>query len=162
MKITSRRILKRWQNTKTNRIMAEEKKIAVYYTKPIVAVGEVQPGSYVYDGDAELCYVDEEYHLHSYAIEKWVSKDTPVFPITLETTRIMEKMAAVRNKWHKANIMNANFSRELTSALYDLMAIDVYDEEYGKKEDAIWNSIEERYQEMVEHAKALGIFRGKD
>ena len=141
--------------------MAEEKKIAVYYTKPIVAVSEVQPGSYVYDGKAELCYVDEEYHLHSYAIEKWVSKDTPVFPITLETQRIMEKMAEVREKWHKANIMNADFSRELTSALYDLMEIDVYDEEYGKKENAIWNNIEERYQEMVEHAKALGIFRGE-
>lgn len=38
---------------------------------------------------------------------------------------------------------------------------DVYDEEYGKKENAIWNNIEERYQEMVEHAKALGIFRGE-
>ena len=136
--------------------MKEEKKIAVYYTKPIKAVGEIQPDSYVYDGDAEICYVDDNHHLHSYAIEKWVSKDTPVFPITLETQRIMEKMAAVRNKWHKANIMNANFSRELTSALYDLMEID------GKKEDAIWNKIEERYQEMVEHAKALGIFRGED
>ena len=94
--------------------MKEEKKIAVYYTKPIKAVGEIQPDSYVYDGDAEICYVDDNHHLHSYAIEKWVSKDTPVFPITLETQRIMEKMAAVRNKWHKANIMNANFSRELT------------------------------------------------
>ena len=142
--------------------MKEKKDIEVYYTKPIVAVGEIQPGSYVYDGNAEVCYVDDDHHLHSYAVEKLVGKDTPVFPITLETQRIMEKMAAIRNKWHKANIMNANFSQELRCALYDLMDIDVYDEEYGKKEDAIWNRIEQRYKELVVHAKALGIYRGKE
>ena len=138
----------------------EEKKIPVYYEKPMVELGTVEPGTYVYDSLAQLCYVDEEYRLHSYAIERGYSKDTIVYPISLETQRIMEKMAAHREKYHKGNIMNADFSTELEAALYDLMSIGIYDEDYGKKEAAIWERLEKRYNELVEHAKALHIFRG--
>lgn len=112
------------------------------------------------DSLAHLCYVDEEYCLHSYVIEYRYSRDTIVYPISLETQRIMEKMAAHREKYHKGNIMNADFSRELEAALYDLMSIGIYDEDYGKKEAAIWERLEKRYDELVEHAKALHIFRG--
>ncbi|MBQ8713049.1 MAG: hypothetical protein IJ551_09580 [Prevotella sp.] len=142
--------------------MKEKKNIAVYYEKPIVRLGDVEPGSYVYNSDAELCYVDEQYWLHCYGIEIGAGKDSIAYPITLETSRIMAKMAAVRKKWHKGNIMNSTFSRELEDDLHELMTIDVYDEDYGKKETAIWQRIEDRYQEMVGHAKALGIFRGQD
>lgn len=138
----------------------EEKKLPVYYEKPMVELGSVEPGTYVYDSDAQLCYVDEEYRLHSHSIEHWCSKDTIVYPISLETQRIMEKMAAHRDKYHKGNIMNADFSRELEAALFDLMSIDIYDADYGKKETAIWERLEKRYNELVEHAKALHIFRG--
>lgn len=138
----------------------EEKKIPVYYEKPMVELGSVEPGTYVYDSDAQLCYVDEEYRLHRHSIEHWCSKDTIVYPISLETQRIMEKMAAHRDKYHKGNIMNADFSRELEAALFDLMSIDIYDADYGKKESAIWERLEKRYNELVEHAKALHIFRG--
>lgn len=138
----------------------EKKEVAVYYQKPIILLGDAQPGTYVYNDDAELSYIDEVYHMHMYGIERWGSKDsTIVYPITLETSRIMERMAKERNRWHKSNLMNPDFSRQLEQDLYDLMCIDVYDEEYGKKESEIWSRIECRYQEMVAHAKALGIFR---
>ena len=143
--------------------MSEKKEIPVYYQKPIIMLGEAQPGTYVYNDDAEIAYIDEDFRQHSYAIERWGSKDsTVVYPITLETSRIMERMAKERKRWHKSNLMNPDFSRQLEQDLFDLMSIDVYDEEYGKKEDAIWNRINCRYEEMKAHAIALGIFKGED
>jgi len=136
--------------------------VAVYYKKPIVKLGEMKPGDYVYDSDANLCYIDEEYHMHHYAIESWCSKETIVYPITLQTTAIMERMRQLRQKYCDSNIMNAEFSRELENALYEIMCIDVNDEKYGDKEEAKWVKLEQRYQELVVHAKALHIYRDPD
>lgn len=139
--------------------MSEERKIAVYYRKPIAFLGDMKPGDYVYDEDANLCYIDEEYALHFYGLESWRGKDSIVYPITLETDEIMAKMRKLRQKYHDTNIMNATFSRELEQGLFELMRIDVEDKEYGTKMDKVWAKLERRYNELVEHAKALCIYR---
>lgn len=139
--------------------MSEKKEIAVYYQKPIARLGDMKPGDYVFDEDANLCYIDEEYGMHHYAIEHWSSKDSIVYPITIQTNEIMERMRALRQKYHDSNLMNPYFSRELEDGLYQIMCIDINDEHYGKKEDEMWAKLERRYNELVEHAKALHIYR---
>jgi hypothetical protein len=119
----------------------------------------MKPGDYVYDEDANLCYIDEEYVLHSYGIESWKGKDAIVYPITLETNEIMAKMRKLRRKYHDTNIMNSTFSRELEQGLFELMKIDVQDRAYSSKMDKVWAKLERRYNELVEHAKALCIYR---
>lgn len=141
--------------------MAEYKKRPYYYSKPIKAAGECNEGDWVYDDDAKLCYVtkNEEGHtiLHSYAIEHWISDDSPVYPVTLSTKLIMDKMTELRERYHKNNIMNADFSRELEAGLFELMQVDEYEEGCQKKYDEIWTRLENRYQELLGHAKALGL-----
>ena len=134
------------------------KNIAVYYQKPIAKLGDMNPGDYVFDEDANLCYIDEDYVLHHYAIELWAGKDSIVYPISLQTNEIMEKMRKLRQKYHDSNIMNSYFSRELEDGRFEIMRLDINDEHYGKKEEALWAKLERRYDELVEHAKALHIY----
>ena len=139
--------------------MSEERKIAVYYQKPIAKLGDMKPGDYVYDEDANLCYIDDDYVLHHYAIEHWAIKDSIVYPITLQTGIIMERMTKLRRRYHDTNLMNSYFSKELEDGLLEIMRLDINDENYGTKEEALWAKLERRYNELVEHAKALHIYR---
>ena len=143
--------------------MKEEKKRPYYYSKPIKAAAECKEGEWVYDDDAKLCYVtkNEDGHtiLHSYAIEHWISDDAPVYPVTLATKEIMDKMAAHRDLYHQNHIMNADFSRELEAELYNLMLVDEYADDCKEKYDEIWTRMEARYQELLGHAKALGLVK---
>lgn len=138
--------------------MSKEMKVAVYYSKPIVRLGDMNPGDYVFDNNANLCYIDEDYILHHYAIESWGSKDTIVYPITLETEIIMERMRKLRQKYHDSNLMNSYISHELEVALHEIMSLDIEEENYGKKEEDMWAKLERRYNEMAEHAKTLHIY----
>jgi hypothetical protein len=122
-----------------------------YYKKPQVCLGDVPTGTYVYDDEANLCYVGEDNTLHSYGIVSGRHGDTIVYPITLETERIMKKMQELREKYNNDNIMNSQFNHELCEALHNIMNNDI------QKERETWNALYERYRELHGHAVALGI-----
>lgn len=64
-----------------------------------------------------------------------------------------------REFWHyDGNIMNSYFSKELEDGLHEIMSVDINDEDCAKKEEMIWGKLERRYEELVEHAKALHIY----
>ena len=138
--------------------MEEKKEIAVYYQKPVARLGDMKPGDYVFDDDANLSYIDEDYVMHHFAIERWCNKDTVVYPVTIMTNEIMERMRKLRQKYHDSNIMNSYFSKELEDGLHEIMSVDINDEDCTKKEEMIWGRLERRYEELVEHAKALHIY----
>ena len=75
------------------------KNIPIYYQKPIVRLGDVEPGTYVFDSEGKLCYVDERHDKHSMYICTTSGLDTPVYPITIETDRIMERVRELRRKY---------------------------------------------------------------
>lgn len=138
-----------------------------FYKNEIKTVKDCKHGEYVYNERAELCVVvktnDPELgnitRLYSYCIETWPHDDTIVYPVTLYTQKIMEKMYAHRELWHKYNIMNGSFSRQLADDLHELMSLDPDDDDYNDKYDAFWKRLNSRLEEMKAHAEALGIIR---
>lgn len=141
--------------------MEEVKKLPEYYLTPIVRLGDCKGGEYVYDNCAELAYVEKRkdgiIELHTNGFVHGCSNDTYVYPITLATKHIMDKMYALRQKYHNSHIMNSTFSHELSEALHTIMTLDPYDPEYKLKWKDFWDGLDNQYNEMLEHAKALHI-----
>ena len=141
----------------------EEKEKLSYYLTPIKKLKDCKVGDYVYNDRAELCYVDNcdymegHYVLKSYGFEIGCGMDADVYPITLQTARIMEKMAKHRDKWHKARIMDGAFSNELANELHELMLLNPYEEGYCEKEADFWQRLENRFEEMRAHGRALHL-----
>ena len=138
----------------------------MYYQKLIKRLGDCETGEYVYDEDARLCYVEKEsdedgdtvFKLHSYAIVSTrFDPDAEVYPISLVNDDIMERMRAHRDKYHKANIMNPDFSRELEGKLSEIMHLDVHLADYKEKCREFWKSLDDRFEGLMMHARALGL-----
>lgn len=87
----------------------KKKELPYHYTKPIRKVGELKHGEWVYDEDANLCYVTDSeglgISLHHYCIESIPPLDSIVYPLTLSTKEIMDKMHEHRMKYHNAKMM---------------------------------------------------------
>jgi hypothetical protein len=139
----------------------KKEELPYYYTKPIRKVGDLKHGEWVYNEDAYLCYVQKDpeigVRLHYYAIESFPHDDTIVYPLTLATKEIMDKMYEHRMKYHNAHIMNPHFSRQLEDDLYRLMLVDETNPECQKQYNEIWSELDKRFEELVGHAKALHI-----
>lgn len=138
-----------------------EKERRPFYETPIKHLKECNTGEYVFIGDGNLCYVercaDGYYNLYYGGMMMGTNGDHVVYPVTLATSDIMERMRAHRDKWHESHMMNAHFSRELEERLYRFMQIDPYSEDYREQFNAFWQELEAYYGEMLEHAKALHI-----
>lgn len=139
----------------------KKKELPYYYTKPIRKVGELKHGEWVYDEDANLCYVTDSeglgISLHHYSIESIPPLNSIVYPLTLSTKEIMDKMHEHRMKYHNAKIMNPTFSHQLEDDLYRLMLVDETNPECQKQYNEIWSELDKRFEELVGHAKALHI-----
>ena len=117
------------------------KETPVYYKKLKKILGNCEEGEWVYNDTANLCYVtiekDGYRNLHYYAMEFFPPNDTIVYPLTLTTKLIADKMTELRNKYYKNKIMNADISHELEDAFVTLMNVD--EENYDDAYDAIWH-----------------------
>ena len=64
-------------------------------------LGDCKEGDWVYNSTADLCYVTEEKNghrnLHYFAIESFCGNDTIVYPLTLYTKEIMDKIVYLRD-----------------------------------------------------------------
>ena len=138
-----------------------EKYIPYYYQKPIKLLRDTRPGEWVYNSDAKLSYVGSEpdeygyVTIHHYCIEQHSPGDVYVYPLTLATKAIMEDMEKHRDKYHKAGIMNSNVSHYLEGKLHELMLIDNSDENCREQYEAIWNQLDNNFEKMLAHKKAL-------
>lgn len=142
--------------------LKKKKEAAYRYSKPIKNLGDCKTGDYVYSQEADLCEVEvnpekDEYNFYSYGISSWRSKDTIVYPITLENTRIVKQMQELRDKYHKSCIMNADFNRELQDGLHELMLVDINDDKYSDKMNKVWSKLNKRYEELLSHARFLHL-----
>lgn len=142
----------------------EQKEIPYYYSKPERQMKDCTTGMWVYDSEATLCYVeiaDDEYgrhyRLHSNGIETTCHADTVVYPLTFTTQRLAEKVRGYYDRYFYANIMNADFRRELEVDFHELMHIDLAAEDAEDQYHKVFERMDERLQEMLEHAKALHI-----
>ena len=70
---------------------------------------------------------------------------------------IMQEMRKHRERYHNANIMNPDFSRELEEELHNIMTIDDTVEGNGKKYHEIWDRMNERLNKRLEATATLGI-----
>lgn len=125
-----------------------ETKMKSYYAKPEIRLGDAEPGTYVFNLEADLCYIDDERCLHSFAIQSVRSPEEPVYLVTLETSNIMERMRAVRRKWSGESLMTASVSRFLRDRLRRIMEIDPRDGDCWTREKAVWDEIREMYDEL--------------
>lgn len=143
-------------------------KLPSYYEKKICRMKDLQTGDWVYNEDAELCYVEivpredceygPRYTLHAYMIEILVSEDTIVYPLSLQTKALADRMAEHRRKYHDANIMNADFSRELDQEFHKIMLVDESDRiESCKQYKEIWDRLDARLEELIGYAEKLHI-----
>jgi hypothetical protein len=134
-----------------------------YYTKPAVKLGDCKVGDWVYNQEADLCYVNEseitegEFQLHSMGIVTHCGNDTIVYPVTLITEYIMRRMKALRDKMHEKGLMNPARNHELCDRLNEIMELSIYDPEYNTKYYEFWENLEARYRELLGYARALGI-----
>lgn len=141
----------------------------VYYKKTKKRLGDCKEGEWVYNSTADLCYVTEEKdghrNLHYFAIESYCGKDTIVYPLSLTTKEIMDRMKGIYDKYHNNRIMNANIRRELENDLEELMNIDhdKYDEDEGQElsnaYEGIWLRVERILEERLEYARKLLIIK---
>lgn len=126
-----------------------ETEMKSYYTKPEIRLGDAEPGTYVFNLEAELCYIDDERCLHSFYVRSVRSPEEPVYPVTLETAHIMERMRVVWRKWSGESLMTASASRFLRDKLRRIMEIDPHDVERWRKEKTVWDEIEEKHDELT-------------
>ena len=142
-----------------------EREIPIYYKKLICDLSDCKTGDWVYNHDAELCYVEAPedrngapfYSLHYDGIEMGCSGDTVVYPLTLRTRQLADKMAEHRRKYHKANIMNPYFSRELEDEFNNLMLINDEAEDARKQYEDFWERLNKRLAELLQYAEMLHI-----
>ena len=143
------------------------KETPIYYKKLKKKLSDCKEGEWVYDDGAHLCYVTEDKkgfrNLHYYGIEYFPGNDAIVYPLTLSTKEIMDRMTEIRNKYHKNRIMNSDISRELEEKLESLMDINDEDLEdcdsLANPYELIWGEIERTLKERLEYAKKLFIIK---
>ena len=71
------------------------------YRKPKKRLGDCKTGDWVYNDAAKLCFVEKfeatgMFTLYWYGGEEYVGGDEVVYPITLETKKIMDRMSRLR------------------------------------------------------------------
>ena len=144
----------------------KEKEYPIYYRKLICNLSECKTGDWVYNSDAELCYVKEPedrdvstsfYSLHYDGMECGCCGDTVVYPLTLRTRQLADNMAELRQRYHKANIMNSYFSHELEEEFHTLMLISDTAKDARKQYDEFWQRLNDRYTELLGYADKLHI-----
>lgn len=142
----------------------EQKGIPFYYSKPKRQMKDCTTGMWVYNSEATLCYVEiveeedrQSYRLHSNGFETRYPADAVVYPLTFTTQRIAEKVREYYDRYFYANIMNSAFRHELENDFHELMHIDPADDDAEDQYRKIFDRMDERLQEMLEHAKALHI-----
>ena len=128
------------------------KNIPIYYQKPIVRLGDVEPGTYVFDSEGKLCYVDERHDKHSMYICTTSGLNTPVYPITIETDRIMERVRELRRKY-RDRYKDPEFNGYFESMVHAIMSNDVQDENYTDKEDSMFLQLEARFKLLQKYDK---------
>lgn len=132
-----------------------------FYEKKICKMKDLQTGDWVYNSDAELCYVEigqwekieygPRYTLHPYMFECTVSEDTIVYPLSLQTKALAERMAAHRRKYIDANIMTRELSMELEQEFHNIMLVDESDRlECAMQYKEIWDRLDARLIELQE------------
>ena len=143
-----------------------EREIPIYYKKPICNVSDCKTGDWVYNSDAHLCYVEAPedrrgtssfYGLHYGGFEMGCPGDTVVYPLTLRTEQLADRMSEHRDKYYKANIMNPYFSRELEGEFANLMEIDDQADDAREQYERFWKRLDDRLAELLGYAEKLHI-----
>ena len=120
-----------------------------YYKKKIVKLGSVEPGTYVYDDEARLCYVDNNHVLHPYMFEEWSSLSTEVYPLSVETDRIMRDMRKFEDEWREKGLWGPDFRNKREHAVQEMMRIDNSVEGWWAKEEEIWNNLKKWCEDEI-------------
>lgn len=139
--------------------------IPIYYKKIKEKLGDCKEGDWVYNSSAHLCYVTETEDgyrkLHYYAIECSSGNDTIVYPISLTTAQLAKQMTEIREKYHKARIMNGAIGHELDDYFDKLMNIDdeevAEDTSLANQYDLLWGEINKTLEERLECARKLKL-----
>ena len=139
--------------------------ISIYYKKTKKRLGDCKKGDWVYNSSAKLCYVTEtedgRRNLHYYGIDCYPNNDTIVYPISLTTAQLAEQMTEVREKYHKARIMNGSIGHELDNYFDRLMNINdeevAEDTSLANQYDFLWGEINKTLEERLECARKLKL-----
>jgi hypothetical protein len=86
-------------------------------------------------------------------LEHAVPGDTYVYPITLTNDMIMKKVRELRDKYHKANIMNPKISHEIEDNVREIfnMSDEYFNRFYDDTIDEMFNKFEKRVQIAKEY-----------
>ena len=127
------------------------------YNKIIERLGNVKVGELVFDDRAELCVVGEDNTLHSYGTICSASSSTFVYPVTLASNMIAEKIREYRKKFSENKIMNPYFSNVLSKQMHILMCIDDNKEDSYEEYEKVYKYIDGLLNECILCAKKLHI-----
>lgn len=127
------------------------------YKKIIERLGNVKVGDLVFNDCAELCVVGENNTLYSYGIECGASSATIVYPVTLASNEIAEKIREYRKKFSENKIMNSYFSGLLSNSFYRLMCIDDDRDGANAEYTKVYKYLDDLLEECIGYAKKLHI-----
>jgi two-component sensor histidine kinase len=131
----------------------------VYYKREQKKVSECKLNTYVFDSDGEIAYISDGPDIYNYytlltmGFQHGVPGDTYVYPITLTNNMIMNDIRKLRDKYHKANIMNPKISHEIEDNVQEIfnMSDEDFTRLYDEKIDEMFNKFEERVQIAKEY-----------
>ena len=133
----------------------------VYYKRGGKKVSECEVNTYVFDSCGRLAYISDGpdkhnyFTLHTMCLEHCVPGDTYVYPITLTNNMIMENVRKLRDKYHKAGIMNPDISRELEQNVENIF--NMSDEDFLRFFDDDMDRMYDLFEERVKIAKAYKL-----
>lgn len=133
----------------------------VYYKREKKKVSECELNTYVFDVDGNIAYLSDGpdeydyYTLHTMCIEHCVPGNTYVYPITLTNEMIMRKVWELRDKYHKAKIMNPKISHEIEAYVEHIF--NMSDEDFNRFYDDDIDELFEKFNKRVQIAKEYDL-----
>ena len=133
----------------------------VYYKREKKKVSECELNTYVFDVDGRIAYLSDGpdeydyYVLHTMCLEHCVPGSTYVYPITLTNDMIMKKIRELRDKYHKANIMNPKISHEIEADVEHIF--NMSDEDFNRFYDEEIDEMFEKFNKRVQIAKEYDL-----
>ena len=127
------------------------------YRKPKKRLREIDLQETAYNDAAKLCFVEKfeatgMFTLYWYGGEEYVGGDEVVYPITLETTKIMDRMSRLRARVKVKTEsygdipLDPSLEEILVSGLREIMELEVNDSEYQNKYSKFWIDLKEKLE----------------
>ena len=133
----------------------------VYYKREQKMISECELNTYVFDVDGRIAYISDGpddynyYTFHTMCLEHAVPGDTYVYPITLTNDMIMEKVRELRDKYHKAKIMNPKISSEIEDNVREIF--NMSDENFNRFYDETIDEMFDKFEKRIKIAKEYDL-----